>query len=292
MVTAINNNVNTQGQASIRNGQSANPKPKNVPIDFSQTNPGTNATTSTTTGAGVGTAGATSTAGATAGAAAPKPNPAQQTPKTPKNQGKGFFAGISEKLTNLKNAIFKKSKTAAPAANSTANAVSNGAGKVASKLKGKGGKIGIIAAIGTALLVGGAWLYNKIAGQKDAEENQKIKDALAQEAEEESTETNAEKQPGVGKSEDKPETTAPETTDDAKNPDTTDVKTEHTVVKGDNMWNIAKQHLKDLKNDPDYKPTNAEIAKHTQELIELNGLKYEPDGYVVIIRPDDVIKLA
>jgi hypothetical protein len=69
-------------------------------------------------------------------------------------------------------------------------------------------------------------------------------------------------------------------------------KNEHIVVKGDNVWNIAKQHLKDMKNDPNYKPSNAEIAKHTRELIELNRLKYEPDGYVVIIRPDDVLKLA
>ena len=47
-----------------------------------------------------------------------------------------------------------------------------------------------------------------------------------------------------------------------------------------------------MNPDPNYKPTNAEILKHTQELMELNQLKFEPDGYVVLIRPNDRIKLV
>ena len=67
----------------------------------------------------------------------------------------------------------------------------------------------------------------------------------------------------------------------------------YTVVKGDNVWNIAKAHLIKLHEGEDgYKPTNAEIRKHTDELLEYNNLHYEPDNYVVIIRPGDKIKLT
>ena len=85
---------------------------------------------------------------------------------------------------------------------------------------------------------------------------------------------------------------APTNPDDKTDPDPAKSKTEHVVVKGDNVWNIAKQHLKEMNPDPNYKPTNAEILKHTQELMELNQLKFEPDGYVVLIRPNDRIKLV
>lgn len=70
--------------------------------------------------------------------------------------------------------------------------------------------------------------------------------------------------------------------------ETPDVPTVHTVVKGDNVWNIAKKHLQDINGK---KPTNAEILKHTKELMEINGLEFEPDGKRVIIRPNDELKL-
>ena len=36
----------------------------------------------------------------------------------------------------------------------------------------------------------------------------------------------------------------------------------------------------------------AEILKHTKELMELNQLEFEPDGYHVMIRPNDKLKLV
>ena len=67
----------------------------------------------------------------------------------------------------------------------------------------------------------------------------------------------------------------------------------HTVVRGDNVWNIAKAHLKEMhKDDPNYKPSNAEILQHTKELMAANKLHYEADNYRVIIRPGDKLKLT
>lgn len=73
------------------------------------------------------------------------------------------------------------------------------------------------------------------------------------------------------------------------NEETPEPPTVHKVVKGDNVWNIAKKHLEELNGK---KPTNAEILKHTKELMEINGLEFEPDGKRVMIRPDDEIKLV
>ena len=77
-----------------------------------------------------------------------------------------------------------------------------------------------------------------------------------------------------------------------KQPAPAENNTEYTVVKGDNVWNIAKANLiAEHKDDKDYKPTNAEILKRTYELVELNGLKWEPDNYHVMIRPGDKLQL-
>ena len=64
----------------------------------------------------------------------------------------------------------------------------------------------------------------------------------------------------------------------------------HSVKRGDNVWNIAKKHLKDLNNGD--KPTNAEILKHTKEIMEWNNLEFEADGKRVIIKPGDQLKLT
>ena len=60
------------------------------------------------------------------------------------------------------------------------------------------------------------------------------------------------------------------------------------VKQGDNLWNIAKQDLTKKGKKVD----DAEIAKRTDELMKLNGLKYEEDKPgVVIIKPGDKIKV-
>ena len=68
----------------------------------------------------------------------------------------------------------------------------------------------------------------------------------------------------------------------------------YTVVKGDCVWNIAKAHLIKLhEGEAGYTPSNAEIRKHTDELMEYNPqLHWEPDHYHVMIRPGDKINLV
>lgn len=95
----------------------------------------------------------------------------------------------------------------------------------------------------------------------------------------------------TGSAEDPDKTDKTDKADKAKtktDDETPDVPTVHTVVKGDNVWNIAKKHLQDINGK---KPTNAEILKHTKELMEINGLEFEPDGKRVMIRPNDELKL-
>lgn len=75
-----------------------------------------------------------------------------------------------------------------------------------------------------------------------------------------------------------------------KNPETkVEAGEVHKVKLGDNVWNIAKKHLKEQNG---VKPTNAEILKHTKEIMELNGLEFEADEKLVIIKPGQELKLT
>ena len=70
----------------------------------------------------------------------------------------------------------------------------------------------------------------------------------------------------------------------------TNKKNSHTVVAGDNLWNIAKQHLTEKNGTA---PTNAEILAETKRLMEVNGLKYsDGNNSMVLIRPGDVIEFG
>ena len=69
----------------------------------------------------------------------------------------------------------------------------------------------------------------------------------------------------------------------------------HKVIDGDNCWNIAKEELKkEYKNagkDPNT-VTDKEIRKRTEKIIDANRLKWEADGYTVIIHPGDKLDVA
>lgn len=165
------------------------------------------------------------------------------------------------------------------------------------KFAKKAGKFGLIGLVGAALISGAAYAIGKLlSGDDKVKEDKTPAPAPTQP---DKTNPKEENKPVPTNPDDKTDpkdkvnpNPAPTNPDGKTDPDPAKSKTEHVVVKGDNVWNIAKQHLKEMNPDPNYKPTNAEILKHTQELMELNQLKFEPDGYVVLIRPNDRIKLV
>ena len=64
----------------------------------------------------------------------------------------------------------------------------------------------------------------------------------------------------------------------------------YTVKKGDCVWNIAKKLLTEENNG--VKPTNAQIAVRTKEIMEANNLKYANKDGLVIIHPEQELKVA
>lgn len=197
-----------------------------------------------------------------------------------------------------------------------------GSSKITKLLKGKKGKAGLIAA---AVLAVGAGVTALVkSGKKDdtAPVNENLELVTDPEniigpvlPEEEAADTTGTTDttdttdttvviPPAGS--DTTEVTSPDGADTTKTAPTEEVPEQliipgadgapsdlYTVVKGDNVWNIAKAHLKELHKDVEgYKPTNLEILNHTKEIMELNGLKYEADGYRVLIYPEDKLKLS
>lgn len=66
-------------------------------------------------------------------------------------------------------------------------------------------------------------------------------------------------------------------------------KTKYTVKQGDNLWNIAKQQL---KNQGIEKPTNKEIINYMRQVSDLNGLELSEDlQSVKTIHPGQELKL-
>ena len=161
--------------------------------------------------------------------------------------------------------------------------------KIGNFFKGKGGKATLIG-LGIVALVGGAaWLFNKLSGKKSEDATPAKLDPSPVPGKEE-PETPVAPVPGKEDPE-KPVEPVEPGKEEPENPVNV-VPKDYEVKPGDCVWNIAKQHLKDLSNDPNYKPTNAEILKHTKELMELNQLVFEPDGYHVMIYPKQHLKLA
>lgn len=232
-------------------------------------------------------------------------------------------AGAGSKLAGAKNWIkgmggkIKNGLKAAPS-------------KVGRFFKGKGSKWALVGLAAAAVTAAGVGIYKAVKGNSDnkAQETEGAdkanKPAQPEKPQAKPTEEPPEEDPAKDedptKTDNKPTdktssdkksgsttgSAAAATTGSAQDPDKTDktdkadkaktktddetpdVPTVHTVVKGDNVWNIAKKHLQDINGK---KPTNAEILKHTKELMEINGLEFEPDGKRVIIRPNDELKL-
>ena len=232
-------------------------------------------------------------------------------------------AGAGSKLAGAKNWIkgmggkIKNGLKAAPS-------------KVGRFFKGKGGKWALVGLAAAAVTAAGVGIYKAVKGNSDnkAQETEGAdkanKPAQPEKPQAKPTEEPPEEDPAKDedptKTDNKPTdktssdkkagsttgSAAAATTGSAEDPDKTDktdkadkaktktddetpdVPTVHTVVKGDNVWNIAKKHLQDINGK---KPTNAEILKHTKELMEINGLEFEPDGKRVMIRPNDELKL-
>lgn len=189
--------------------------------------------------------------------------------------------------------------------------------KVGRFFKGKGGKWALVGLAAAAVTAAGVGIYKAVKGNSDnkAQETEGAdkanKPAQPEKPQAKPTEEPPEEDPAKDedptKTDNKPTdktssdkkagsttgSAAAATTGSAQEPDKTDdempdVPTVHTVVKGDNVWNIAKKHLQDINGK---KPTNAEILKHTKELMEINGLEFEPDSKRVMIRPNDELKL-
>lgn len=210
----------------------------------------------------------------------------------------------SVKDVNEKELIKKAGEDFKPVENTTkeagklSNTVKKESGffsKIGKFFKGKGGKLAIGAGIVALIGAGAAWIYNKVTGKDD---ETAAKTSQTPPAADKKTEQPKEQTPVTppvtddkdkkAENKDKTEPTKPA----EENPGNKPVPKDYVVKKGDCVWNIAKQHLKDLSNDPNYKPTDAEILKHTKELMALNKLEFEPDGYHVMIKPEDKLQLA
>lgn len=210
----------------------------------------------------------------------------------------------SVKDVNEKELIKKAGEDFKPVENTTkeagklSNTVKKESGffsKVGKFFKGKGGKLAIGAGIVALIGAGATWIYNKVTGKDD---ETAAKTSQTPPAADKKTEQPKEQTPVTppvtddkdkkAENKDKTEPTKPA----EENPGNKPVPKDYVVKKGDCVWNIAKQHLKDLSNDPNYKPTDAEILKHTKELMALNKLEFEPDGYHVMIKPEDKLQLA
>ncbi len=162
---------------------------------------------------------------------------------------------------------------------------------VKNAMKGKKGKVALIAAGAAALIGGGIALFG---GKKDEEVPQQQPGLPA---------------PGTAEP-DKPVVT-PENPTDTVPEQPTPVVTqpqpepepvvaqepeydEYTVKKGDHFWGLAKQELIEAhKDDPNYKPTDKEILELAEQIMKDNKYGFDDDHWYPdpMLMPGDKLKL-
>lgn len=237
----------------------------------------------------------------------------------------GILSTVKGVLRPLKKVLPSKATLTSFATKLKPSNVSQKLGKIGSIFSTKGGKIGLGVVAGLGLAAGIAYL---LANNKETDANKsKLEEKIAELTgskpkndnstvnnvpEEKPDATRVEKPVIVNTSDEsdktpelKDENQANKPAENNKEEENSAVAEEkeeapkqaekayHDVKAGDNVWNIAKKHLKDIhKDDESYRPSNNEIAKHTKELMEINNLKYEKDNYRVIINPGDKIQLV
>ena len=214
-----------------------------------------------------------------------------------KKAGEDFKPYDNTKANNVTNVIDDAVKETGNNIKNTTKKSGGFFSKIGNFFKGKGGKAAIGAGVVALLAAGGAWVYNQVTGKKDEQPAQPENNTTPTTpvAATDSTEVKPPVTPAPEENDETPtEPTNPTNPVEPGNDENNNnnVPKDYVVKKGDCVWNIAKQHLKDLSNDPNYKPTDAEILKHTKELMELNKLQFEPDGYHVMIKPEDKLKLV
>lgn len=156
------------------------------------------------------------------------------------------------------------------------------------------GKKGIVAVVGAALAIGATVVAAKscsggdtpavtptkpegtkpVAAPADTTQTDSVKAQPAPQAEEteEVEETNAAKE--AQKVQEEQELQEADEADKAQQ-----AAKEHEAQKGDTYWGYARFELiAEHQGDPNYKPTNAEIAERMQEIMKRNGAKMDKDG--------------
>lgn len=171
------------------------------------------------------------------------------------------------------------------------------AGKVMKFLKSGKGKAAIIGTV-VALVatgIGVAACNNNAGADKNIKENKNT--ALANDNTEEIADSREDEQVSTVEKdaplkEEKPVDAAAPIVEPPKTEVKESTEKEYTVKRGDSVWNIAKSNLIEKhKDNKDYMPSDKEIIQEVKTIMKDNDLKFEPDNYHVMIKPNDKLRL-
>ena len=244
--------------------------------------------------------------------------------KNAERMSSGSTANVSEKelietIEKNKAAANKVTPATAEETGKVLESTTKSSSKLSKYLK-KGGKIGAALLVIGGLIYGATKLFGGSDNDKKAPADTPVKEpketpsnkkatapadkpaagsanptpapAQPDKAEEKPTDKTDKKAPAKATpapvSGDKTKTDKTDKTDKSENKNRT-LPSNYTVKKGDNVWNIAKRRLQEINGT---KPTDKEVMNYTKELLKLNKLEYEADGYTVIIHKGDNIEYA